>query len=328
MFPSISSSKQKNNIYTVGFYNVENLFDTKDNPHTADDDYTTDGKYRWNYKRYKIKIKKLGSVISQLGIKRSKIPPVLIGLVEVENARVVEDLVNSSYLRKYPYGFVHYDSPDERGIDVALLYNKEVFELLNSESHPLYLETLEGTRDYTRDILSVSGNLNGELIHILVNHWPSRREGTKESEHKRVAAADLSRSIVDKIKAKNADAKIILIGDFNDDPTSKSVKKHLVLNDLYNPMESLLDQGKTGTTTYEGKWNLFDQIIITKNFLDKESRKHTFKHAEVFNKQWLKVYKGKLKGSPFRAYIGKWYQGGFSDHFPVYAYFKKEVDID
>ena len=323
MFPSIKSSKQSKKITTIGFYNVENLFDTEDNPKTFDDDYTSDGKRKWTYKRYKIKIKKLGSVISQLGLNKSKYPPAIVGLVEVENAKVVRDLINSSNLKKHHYGFAHYDSPDERGIDVALLYNKRVFEFLKSETFPVFLEDDEGERDYTRDILKVSGNLHGELVHIIVNHWSSRREGTEISEPKRIIAAETARNIISSIRNKEIDPKIIIMGDFNDDPTSKSVKQHLVLDDFYNPMESLLDKEKTGTLTYNGKWNLFDQIILSKNFLTQENGKLNFKHAEVFNKDWLKVYKGKLKGSPFRTYIGPWYKGGFSDHFPVYTYFKK-----
>mgnify|MGYP000229932355 FL=1 len=324
MFPSISSSKQKQNITTIGFYNVENLFDTIDNPSTADDDFTPKGKKQWTYKKYKIKVKKLGSVISQLGMKRSKYPPAIVGLVEVENAKVVNDLANSSYLRKHHYGYVHHDSPDERGIDVALLYNKIAFELLSSKTYPIFLKDDKGDRDYTRDILKVSGNLHGELIHILVNHWSSRREGTEESEHKRIIAAETLRGIIDTIKAKEMDAKIIIMGDFNDDPNSKSVQEYLVKDDFYNPMESLLDVEKLGTTTYDKKWNLFDQIIFSNNFLEKEEGKLYFKHAEIFNKKWLKIFKGKLKGSPFRTYIGPWYQGGFSDHFPVYAFLKKD----
>lgn len=324
MLNSFLFPKRKEKIVTVAFYNVENLFDTKDNPKTYDDDFTTDGTKNWNEKRYAIKIKKLGSVISQLGVKRSKMPPVIVGLVEVENAKVVNDLKNSSHLKKYPYHFVHYDSPDDRGIDVALMYNRQFFELIDSKSYPLFIETSEGKQDFTRDILRVSGNLNGELIHVLVNHWPSRREGAEASEYKRIAAAELAKSIVNEIQTVDVNAKIIVMGDFNDDPTSKSIQEHLVTEDFYNPMEPLLNREKTGTLTYNGKWNLFDQIILTKNFKVKEPGKHTFKHAEVFNKEWLKIFKGKLKGSPFRTYIGKWYQGGFSDHFPVYAYFKKE----
>lgn len=317
------SSKKEENTLTVGFYNVENLFDTKDNPNTLDDDFTLKGKKRWGYKRYKNKIKKLSSVISQLGIHRSKMPPAIVGLVEVENAKVVSDLVNSSNLRRHHYGYVHYDSPDERGIDVALLYNKQVFELIASETFPVYLEDDEGARDYTRDILKVSGNLQGELVHILVNHWSSRREGAAETAHKRITAAKTARAIIDKIRNTEIDPKIIIMGDFNDDPTSKSIKEYLVQDDFYNPMKKLLDKG-IGTLTYNGNWNLFDQIIFSKNFLEKKEGFFYFKYAEVFNQKWMRVFKGKLKDSPFRTYIGKWYQGGFSDHFPVYAFLKRK----
>ncbi len=316
--------KQDSKVTTIAFYNVENLFDTKNNPNTEDDDFTPKGKKKWTLERYKLKIKKLSSVISQLGMHQSKYPPAIVGLVEVENAKVVKDLINSSYLKKHHYGFVHYDSPDERGIDVALLYNKIAFEFLNASTHPVYLEKDDNKRDYTRDILKVSGYLHGELVHILVNHWSSRREGAIETEPKRIIAAEKARAIIEEINATEMNPKIIIMGDFNDDPTSTSVKEYLVKDDFYNPMKKLLDKDKHGTLTYNKKWNLFDQIIFSKNFLDKKEGELYFKKAEVFNKKWLKIYKGKLKDSPFRTYIGPWYQGGFSDHFPVYAFLKKE----
>ncbi|MCG1037341.1 endonuclease/exonuclease/phosphatase family protein [Polaribacter sargassicola] len=318
------SLENDKNIFTVAFYNVENLFDTIDNPNTYDDDYTSDGKLKWNKKRYNNKIKKLSSVISQIGNKKSNYAPAIVGLVEVENEKVVADIANSTYLKKHDYKYVHYNSPDERGIDVALLYNKQLFELIDSEHFPLYLEDENGEQDYTRDILVVSGYLKGEMVHILVNHWPSRREGIEESELKRIAAAQLARTIINGIQAKNYDAKIIIMGDFNDDPNSKSIKEYLVKEDFYNPMEKILNRDNKGSLTYDGKWNLFDQIIFSKNFLEKEKGKLYFTSAEIFNKDWLKIFKGKLKGSPFRTYIGPWYQGGFSDHFPVYAFLKKE----
>lgn len=320
MFPS---KKQSKKITTIGFYNVENLFDTIDDPNTFDDDFTSNGKKKWTYKRYNIKIKKLGSVISQLGLNRSKYPPAIVGLVEVENAKVVHDLVNSTNLRKHHYNFVHHDSSDERGIDVALLYNKLVFEFLTSKTIPVFLEDEEGERDYTRDILKVTGNLHGELIHIFVNHWSSRREGVAETAHKRVKAAETLQKEIISIREKVFDAKIIVMGDFNDDPTSKSVKL-IEKEGFINPMTSLWDKEKKGSLTYDGQWNLFDQILFSKNFTEKKEGKLYFKHAEVFNKKWLKIFKGKLKGNPFRTYIGPWYQGGFSDHFPVYAFLKKK----
>lgn len=320
----IRSSKQEKDLYTIGFYNVENLFDTTDDPETLDDDFTPRGKKKWHFKRYQNKIKKLSSVISQMGAERSLYAPAIVGLVEVENSKVVQDLVYHPNLSKHYFDYVHYDSPDERGIDVALLYNKQLFELISSETFPLYLEDEDGTRDYTRDILLVTGKLKGTLVHILVNHWPSRRDGAESTAHKRIAAANLARRIKANLVVEDAEARVIFMGDFNDDPTSESIREHLVQEDLYNPMESIHAKGK-GSLTYANKWNLFDQIIFTKNLLGGTGNALQFKHAEVFNKKWLKVFKGKLKGNPFRTYIGPWYQGGFSDHFPVYAYFKKQV---
>lgn len=322
MFSYFKAKGKNKNAYTIAFYNLENLFDTKNDPRTLDDDFTPKGRKNWNFKRYKRKIKKLGSIIAQLGTEKSLYAPAIIGVVEVENQQVLEDLVQSNSLKNEHYGIVHYDSPDERGIDVALLYKKELFELLSSETFALYLEGYNGERDYTRDVLLVEGNLNGELVHVIVNHWPSRRTGNGETEDKRIKAAELVCEIVDKINEANEDAKIIIMGDFNDDPTSKSVKSYLVNDSFYNPMERLINTGN-GTLNHKKTWHLFDQIIFSKNFLNVEPNTHSFKYAEVFDKHFLKEWKGKYKGNPFRTYIGKWYLGGFSDHFPVHVYLKK-----
>jgi predicted extracellular nuclease len=318
-FKTVGKNKQA---YTIAFYNLENLFDTKKDPTILDDDFTPNGKKHWNYKRYKRKINKLSSVISQLGTKRSYYSPAIVGVAEVENNTVLNDLIGSINLKNEHYGVVHYDSPDERGIDVALLYKKELFELLHSETFTLYVENEFGVRDFTRDILLVKGNLNGELMHILINHWPSRRSGEDVSEEKRIKAAELVTSIVHQIYNETENAKIIVMGDFNDDPTNISVKKYLVNDTFYNPMERLINTGH-GTLNHDRKWHLFDQIIFTKNFINIEENKHSFKYAEIFDEHFLKEWKGKYKGNPFRTYVGKWYQGGFSDHFPVYVYLKK-----
>ncbi len=321
MLSIFSSSKPEKNLYTIAFYNLENLFDTLNDPNTLDDDFTPKGKLHWNTKRYKRKIRKMSRVIAQLGTEKSEHAPALVGIVEVENATVLKDLIHAKALETYNYNFVHHESPDERGIDVALLYKKELFQLISHKTYPLLLIDSEGKRDYTRDVLHVTGKLNGELTHIIVNHWPSRRNGT-ETVAKRIKAAQLVRSIALEILAQDADAKIIIMGDFNDGPESESIQ-YLVQNTFYNAMARLLAIGK-GTTAYKNKWNLFDQIIFTKNYLKPSSNKHVFRYAEVFDKDFLKVYKGKLKGSPFRTYISRWYQGGFSDHFPVYIYLKKK----
>ncbi len=321
MFSYFKSKEKNRNAFTIAFYNLENLFDTVDDPKTFDDDFTSGGKLKWNKKRYFKKISKLSYVIKQLGTEKSFVPPVLVGVAEVENKKVLEDLVRSKNLQKFHYNYVHYDSLDDRGIDVGLLYNKQLFELLHSERFSLYIENEEGEQDFTRDVLLVKGNFNGELMYILVNHWPSRRQGTEESEYKRVKASELNREIIDKIRLEDEKAKIVVMGDFNDNPTNKSIQ-NLIKEDFYNPMQSLLSKRK-GTLKHKDDWYLFDQIIFSKNFIEVKEHQHSFKYAEVFDRDFLKVFKGKNKGKPFRTFIGPWYQGGFSDHFPVYVYLKK-----
>ena len=312
-----------NSIYSIAFYNLENLFDTIDDPNTADDDFTPKGRNQWNIKRYERKLKKLASVISQIGLEESDVPPIVIGIAEIENLKVLIDLVNTKELIEHHYGIVHYDSQDERGIDVALLYQKEHFELLESETFPLIFIDELGEKDYSRDILLVKGKLKGELTYFVVNHWSSRREGKEETEPKRIKGAILARQAIAKVYANDPDANIIIVGDFNDNPTDVSIKKYLVQDDFYNPFESIYDKGN-GTSTHDNDWYLFDQIILSKNFFNKDN-KLVYRQAEIFEEHFLKSWKGKYKGSPFRTYIGKWHQGGFSDHFPVYITLEKSL---
>ncbi len=323
-FMASFSTRKNKNIYTVGFYNVENLFDTIDDPKTWDDDFTPDGKRSWGFERYQDKLEKISNVISQLGTEYSPEVPALVGLVEVENKKVLQDLINQPKLNRYPYDFVHYDSPDERGIDTALLYNKQVFEFLDSTSYPLYVENNNGFRDYTRDILLVNGKLKGEKISLIVTHWPSRKIGNENTDQKRIEAAIRVQEVIKDIILKDANAKILILGDFNDNPNDESVIDYLMSDYFYNPMEALFDPNTSGTTCHDKRWNLFDQIIISKNLLQNNKGDLQFKKAEIFNKDWLKIHHGKLKGSPYRTFIHKWYKGGYSDHFPVLAYFEKK----
>ena len=309
---------------TIAFYNLENLFDISKNNYTNDNDFLPTSTKKWTQKRYANKLKKLGFAISNIGKKETGKHPALIGLAEVENAAVIKDLIESEHLNTYNYSFVHYDSLDERGIDVALLYDTTAFVVIESEAFKIDLFDEHGSPDYTRDILLVSGELDGETIYVIVNHWSSRREGEAETEHKRFAASNKVSEIMDSIIQKDTDAKIIVIGDFNDDPSSASIK-HLVTNQsLFNPMEVLHTYAR-GTTSYNFRWNLFDQILCTTNFFD--STPHTFKYdgANIFDDDFLKLLNGKYKGKPFRTYVGKKYMGGYSDHFPVYLTLKKAL---
>jgi predicted extracellular nuclease len=314
-----SKSQQKEHLYTVAFYNLENLFDTINDPKTLDDDFTEGSFKNWNENRFEQKIKKLGKVISQIGFDEIGYPPVLLGVAEVENRAVLEELVASKYLRQKEYGIVHFDSPDERGIDTALLYRKQFFKVLEKYSHEVYITNERGERDFTRDILHVEGVLQTARVHLLVNHWPSRRSGTDETSTKRVTASERMTDIIQNIRSKDMDARIIVMGDFNDDPKSESIQR-LIHHGLYNPMEVLLTS-EIGSLSHQQTWHLFDQILISHNFLEMHENPFRFEKAKIHKPLNIQEYKGKFKGVPFRTYIGKKYIGGVSDHFPVFGVF-------
>ena len=316
--------KSEEKLFTIAFYNVENLFDTHNDPDTLDNDYTPEGVLHWTQKRYGKKLYKLGKSISRIGYGTSKMPPVLVGLAEVENRQVVEELLRSRSLRDQGYNLVHYDSPDERGIDTALVYREKFFRVLKSEAVPLLIDNVNGERDYTRDILHVTGLLNGEQVHVFVNHWPSRREGSEDTVYKRVAAASLIHEVMERVRTEEKSPVFIVMGDFNDDPFSESIKKHLLSPDLYNPMEKLISHDR-GSANYNFKWNLFDQILFSRDFLTDRQGKHSFTGAGIFNESFLAEWGGRFKDSPFRTYAGRRYLGGYSDHFPVYIQLKLNV---
>jgi len=307
--------------YTIAFYNIENLFDIENDPFTNDDDFLPTSAKRWTTKRYKNKLKKLGSVISKIGKKDTESAPVIVGLAEVENGKVLTDLVESKNLINESYSYIHFDSLDERGIDVALLYKSSLFKVENSETFSVYIQNDLGIQDYTRDILLVQGILNNERINIIVNHWSSRREGEKESEFKRIAAATKVNAIIKSIKKENLNAKIIVMGDFNDNPSNDSLELMETESNLYNPFKTVLSHEK-GSLNYNFQWNLFDQILFSTNFFDVNNSNLSFTNANVFNTKSLTQYHGKYKGQPFRTYVGKKYKGGYSDHFPVYIQLK------
>ena len=308
--------------HTIAFYNLENLFDTKDDKYTNDDSFLPESEWQWTPKRYKKKLRKLGYAISNIGTKKDKIPPAIVGLSEVENKQVIEDLLASKFLKRHSYDIVHYDSPDERGIDVGFIYDTNRFKVLNSETYSIDLFNEKGERDYTRDTLLVKGNLNNETLYILVNHWSSRREGEEISEPKRIKASEKVSDIINAIEAENSNAKIIIMGDFNDNPDNESITRLTNTHNLYNPMAELFSQNK-GSVSYQKQWNLFDQILFTTNFFEFKKGAHSFSKAEVFDADFLKQYKGKYKGSPFRTFVWKFYKGGYSDHFPVYLRLKE-----
>jgi hypothetical protein len=333
-FAPIFSQKQYD-IRTVAFYNLENLFDTI-NDTNKDDEFSPMMELKTNRSKvYWDKIDKLGDVILQLGNEKARTSPAILGVVEVENRAVLEDLVKSENLRKKRYDIIHFDSPDKRGIDVALLYQKRYFKPIHYEAFDPNIYD-ENFKVHTRDILWVTGYLDDELIHVIVNHWPSRRGGEAKSRPLREKAAYKVTQIIEKIRENDENAKIIIMGDFNDDPINssfknvlktKAKKKNVEEGDIYNPYESMFGKG-FNTLGYRDNINLFDQIMFTSPLLNKDGEKDYSSYkmfkSGIFNKRFLTQKKGRYKGYPFRSFSNGQYTGGYSDHYPVYMYLIKE----
>lgn len=304
-----------NSTHTIAFYNLENLFDPEDGEHTLDTNFTPKGIYRWNKGKYRQKIDNLGRVISKIGPKNTQNPPVFLGVCEVENQTCLEDLINCDALCKYNYSFVHFESNDRRGLDTAFLYRTKHFELLNSETFSIEVEGRAGMEP-TRDILYVEGNLFGERIHILINHWPSRLEGSRSTRNKRRALARLLDNAVESIYRKDPNSKILIVGDFNDQPKDYSLRNDFT-HEFFNASEGN-DFGR-GTARFKNKWVVFDQILLDQNLLNNEYLNYLT--AGIYNPPHLIETKGRHKGSPKRSFRGRRFQNGYSDHFPVYAVF-------
>lgn len=315
-------------VYPIAFYNLENLFDTEDDPdNPGDDEFLPASSYNWTTEKYSRKLDNLANVISRIGREHSPVGPAVIGVSEVENRRVLEDLVDRPAIRNMNLKIVHQESPDRRGIDVGLLYNPALFELENYRAHPYQGSD---TSYVTRDQLVVSGILAGEKIHVIVNHWPSRY-GSSSSVLREQAAATVN-TIIDSLYTVDANAKIIIMGDLNDDPTDPScrvvlnAKKHqrdVKPKGLFNPMWRLYEQG-VGSLAYQGKWSLFDQIIVSYPLLGNDYSQLRFWKAEVFNRDFLIQKEGKNKGYPFRTFSDNTFINGYSDHLPVLIYLIRE----
>jgi endonuclease/exonuclease/phosphatase family metal-dependent hydrolase len=319
---------QNSEIVSVGFYNLENFFDIYDDPNTKDEEYTPEGAKAWDSYKYNIKVNNMAYAVSNMKAKKFDFLPAVIGVCEVENKQCLHDLVSHELLEKENYGIVHYDSPYRRGVDCALLYKKDDFELLSSKAYTLENPLDTGFR--SRDQLLVTGLLNGDKVSFIVNHWPSRWGGQEKSSPLREMAADLTRKIVDELLTKDPKAKIVVMGDLNDDPNNKSVVENLRAKgnlrtlkkgDLYNTSFKTFSKGN-GTLAYRGKWNLFDQIIVSQGFLVSNNG-YKFNSFKIVNKDFLFNKEGKYKGYPHRTHGGGVFQKGYSDHLPVYIYLKK-----
>lgn len=330
-----NAQEKQYKVGAIGFYNLENLFDTLDDPNKWDEQFLPDGEYHYTGEIYQEKLQHLSKVISELGTEMTPDGVSILGVAEIENRKVLEDLVIQPSLKSRGYEIMHHESPDRRGVDVGLIYNPKYFQVEGSKNLFVLLPLRDdGDTSFTRDILWVWGQYDGEPMHIFVNHWPSRRGGQAASNHLREKAASVAQQVIDSILKANPDTKVLLMGDLNDDPTNSSVNKVLGANgnlnkikrgDLYNPYYSFYKKG-IGTLAWNDAWNLFDQIIISSSFLEKDQKGFFFLRNEVYNKKYLTQSTGNWKGYPHRTYVGGQYQGGYSDHFPVFIYLVKEVN--
>lgn len=348
------AQEKKYVLHTVAFYNLENLFDTINNPNN-DDEWIPNGMQHWTSKKYNQKLKNLSKVLMQIGTNEKQIAaPTFIGCSEVENRGVLEDLIKEPNLIAIDYGIVHFDSPDKRGIDVGLLYQKQHFKLTSFINIPLIInrvnskketlieketeedktdndkiEVVYGNRIYTRDILLVTGFLDGEEINIMVNHWPSRSGGEKKSSAFREAAGRLDRKIMDSIYKVNPLSKIICMGDFNDGAYNKSIKEAVGAKlkkseveefGVYNPFEQMAKDGNA-SLFYRDAGDIFDQILVSETLINGNYSSFRYWKAGIYNKSFLIQTTGQYKGYPLRHSAN---EVGFSDHFPVYIYLIKE----
>lgn len=312
----------------VAFYNLENLFDTIDGPNN-DAEFLPNGANKWGGMKYKAKLKNMSYAISQIGIDNSPVGAAILGVSEIENRGVLEDLVKQPDIAARSYQIVHYDSPDRRGVDVGLLYNPRLFTVSNSKSYRL---RTDDTTFLTRDQLMVSGYLMGEKVHVIVNHWPSRSGGEMRSRPKRNLAAGLTRSIVDSLFKVDAKAKVIVMGDLNDDPMNESCATILAAKkdasevgpkELYNVFWKTLEKG-IGSLSYNDQWNLFDQIILSHELINGDKSKLRYWKSEVFYRNFLIQQEGRYKGTPLRTHAGGVWLNGYSDHLPTAVYLVKE----
>ncbi len=359
----LPASAQKKVLYGIGFYNLENLFDTRHDPGKNDYDFLPEGSYKWTEHKYNSKLRNLSQVLSELctEVGRAKNPAgaAIIGMSEVENRRVLEDLLRQPALVNRGYKIVHFDGPDRRGVDVALFYNPKAFLLERAMLVPYiyrspdqpkvdlgcYIDEhgqvqayphengrlLGDTTHITRGFLTVSGYLGGEKFHFIVNHWPSR--GAESAARER--AGYQVRRLKEMLLRQDPGAKIVMMGDLNDDPgdvsitgagalAAKSKQKDCGPTDFFNPWYDMLYHKGSGTLVYNGKWNLFDQILFTGNLLNAPKNSLRYYTHAIFTRDYLFQTEGRYKGTPKRTTAGGTWLDGYSDHLPTQLFLIKE----
>ena len=323
-------SQPADTMHKILFYNVENLFHPSDDSLTADDDFTPTGSYHWTYRKYYRKIGMIGKVILAAGMGD---PPWLVGLAEIENEKVLKDLCYNSPLRKYRYRWIHYDSPDRRGVDVALLYRDSCVHVLRSRKIPVVFpfDTFARNRDILYTVMQFP---SGDSLHVLVNHWTSRYGGYAATVPKRNYYAMVVRSFADSLLADNPRAKLLITGDFNDYATDESMRDFLRVKEfgprhprdtLYNLMLPLAKQSLRGSHKHEDFWGCLDQFIVSDAWLTDTSGVRQVGDAQILDADFLLVDDEKYGGKKnYRTFLGPRYIGGFADHLPVYVTFRDD----
>ena len=324
-----SSNPVRIGMYGVAFYNLENLFDTIHDAGKNDYEFLPDGTNKWGKMKYENKLANMSKVLAELCTDRLPKGAAIIGVSEIENRRVLEDLLKQPALKDRGYQIIHHEGPDRRGVDCAFFYNPRFFQLESSRLVP-YIYPDNDTTYATRGFLLASGKMAGENLHVIVNHWPSR---AAVSFYRELGGTQV-RAIKDSILAADPDAKVIIMGDLNDNPKDKSVSealgaKHKIKDvenhDLYNPWWDMLYKTGQGTLLYDGKWNLFDQIIFTGNMLGKDRSTLKYYKNEVFLRDYLIQQEGRFKGNPKRTHASGVWLNGYSDHLPAIIYLVKEL---
>ena len=329
-----ASAQKKYSVYGVGFYNQENLFDTCHDEGKRDYDFLPTGSYKWNAMKYNHKLSNMSRALADMGTDvLPNIGCAIIGLAEVENSKALDDLIAQPALSARNYQYVHIEGPDRRGIDCALLYNPSLFSVKNTRLVPYVQKLKKDSAFYTRGFLTVSGTLADENVAVIVCHLPSR---FSESFYRELGAEQV-KAIKDSLLNDDPNCKVFVMGDMNDDPIDKSMAgilkgkgniKDVNEGDMYNPWYNILVKEGVGTLLYQGSWNLFDQILVTPNLLNKDDKKDfsslKFWKNQIFKRDYLFQTEGKYKGSPKRTTAGGVWLDGYSDHLPVVIYLVKE----
>jgi endonuclease/exonuclease/phosphatase family metal-dependent hydrolase len=332
LFNSVNLNAQdtKKDTLTFAFWNMENLFDTIDDPGKNDVEFTPVGRKKWTEKRLQQKLRNMSQVIKLMGKNGG---PDLLGISEVEHQALIDELIKN-YIKNKNYGVAYKESPDKRGIDNGLIYNKDKFNLLSVEVLHVELPTRYPTRDILKVILKTS---NDDTLYVFVNHWPSRRGGKEKSEKSRLQAATTLKRNIEEINSKKQSPNFLIIGDFNDTPTNKSLidvlktkpvtnflmkikKQATQINNLYNLAYEFAVKGR-GTMKYRKVWYMLDQIIVSTAMLREKGFTYLLGSFKIFKPNFIIEKTGKYKGSPFPTYGGNKYLGGYSDHFPVLVKF-------